>query len=190
MPMRTCFQMAGLDMLAHGMAVHEKFLTLYEALRDEAPLPDGWRLPGWLTPEAGKTLLARLPSLETLYLYHRYHDCGKPLVRTVDAEGRQHFPDHARASEQAWLAHGGSKDVGTLIGMDMDVHCLKAEEVAEFAARPQAAALLLTGLAEIHANADLFGGIDSTSFKIKLKQLDRRGKQIIQYLQESPSCKN
>jgi hypothetical protein len=68
--------------------------------------------------------------------------------------------------------------------MDMDVHLLKAEDIPEFAGRPQAAALLLTALAEIHANAAMFGGTESTSFKIKLKHLERRGKQIAQILQD------
>lgn len=66
--------------------------------------------------------------------------------------------------------------------MDMDIHLLKADGVPEFTARPQAAALLLTGLAEVHANAAMFGGIESTSFKIKWKQIDKRGRQIINTL--------
>lgn len=60
----------------------------------------------------------------------------------------------------------------------MDVHLLKAVDIPEFKARPQAIALLLTGLAEIHANASMFGGLESTSFKIKWKHLDKRGRQI------------
>ena len=62
--------------------------------------------------------------------------------------------------------------------MDMDIHLLKAVGVEEFASRPEAATLLLTGLAEVHSNAAMFGGISSTSFKIKWKQIDRRGKAI------------
>lgn len=44
--------------------------------------------------------------------------------------------------------------------------------------------LLVTSLCEIHANADMFGGIESSSFKIKFKQLDRRGNQIIKKIIE------
>jgi hypothetical protein len=40
--------------------------------------------------------------------------------------------------------------------------------------------LLLTGLCELHSNAQMFGGIDSTSFKIKFKQLERLGKKVIE----------
>ena len=44
------------------------------------------------------------------------------------------------------------------------------------------ASLLLSGLAEVHSNASLFGGVDSTSFKIKWKQIDRRGRQACAFL--------
>lgn len=33
----------------------------------------------------------------------------------------------------------------------------------------------LVGLAEVYANAELFGGFDSDSFKIKLKKIVRNG---------------
>ena len=182
--MRTCYQTAGQDMLQHGEAVAAQFEVLMAYLEGAAPLPSHWRLPTWLDTATGKLLLAKLPDRETLALYHRYHDCGKPRCRTVDAEGRQHFPDHARLSREVWLENGGSSEVADLIGMDMDLHLLKAEGVSEFARRPQAAALLLTGLAEIHANAAMFGGTDSTSFKIKLKHIERRGKSITQLIKE------
>ena len=64
--------------------------------------------------------------------------------------------------------------------MDMDIHLLKADGIEEFASRPEAATLLLTSLAEIHSNAAMFGGIDSTSFKIKWKHINKRGKKIIE----------
>jgi hypothetical protein len=44
--------------------------------------------------------------------------------------------------------------------------------------------LLIASLAEIHSNAEMFGGIESTSFKIKWKNIDRRGKQVFKYLKE------
>ena len=104
---------------------------------------------------------------------------GKPSCLTVDADGRRHFPDHAAVSARVWRDAGGCEEVATLIEQDMDVHLLKAEGVEEFASRPHAIALLLTGLAEIHANAGLFGGISETSFKIKWKNLDKRGRAIM-----------
>jgi hypothetical protein len=119
--------------------------------------------------------------------YHLYHDCGKPHCLVFDEEGRRHFPNHAAASYLTWGRHSDNRQIGNLILMDMDIHLLKAEGLAEFAARPEALSLLLTGLAEVHANASMFGGIESTSFKIKYKHLDKRGKQILCMMLKSSS---
>lgn len=81
-----------------------------------------------------------------------------------------------------WLSAGGDPQAARLMGMDMDIHALKADEIEEFCSRPEAITLLLTGLAEIHSNASMFGGIESTSFKIKWKQIDRRGKAICRHI--------
>jgi hypothetical protein len=64
----------------------------------------------------------------------------------VDEEGRQHFPNHAQASEELWRSIGGNEEVATLIGMDMDIHLLKGDQVEAFASRKEAATLLLAGL--------------------------------------------
>lgn len=104
---------------------------------------------------------------------------GKSHCRVVDEDGRQHFPDHAAVSARVWREADGDEEVARLIAMDMDVHLLKDEGVAEFATRREARALLLTGLAEVHANASMFGGVESTSFKIKWKHLNKRGRAIL-----------
>lgn len=164
--MRECEQMPGLSVLQHGEMVAQR----YEDLLGDRSME--WRLPDWVdAPE----ILDHLPSLSLMRRYHLFHDCGKPLCRTTN--GR--FPNHAAVSKQAWLAAGGDAEVGELIGMDMDAHLLKGDGVAEFASRPQAPALLLTALAEVHANASMFGGIQSTSFKIKWKHIDKRGRQVL-----------
>jgi hypothetical protein len=69
--------------------------------------------------------------------------------------------------------------VADLIGMDMDVHLLSASGVEEFSRRSQALPLLMTGLCEIHSNAQMFGGTDSPGFKIKYKNIDRFGSRIV-----------
>lgn len=112
-------------------------------------------------------------------LYQIYHDCGKPYCLQIDEEGRRHFPNHATISYLTWLRHSDNKQIVNLIWMDMDMHLLKSDNVEPFARRAEAATLLLTSLAEIHANASMFGGIESTSFKIKYKHIAKRGKQII-----------
>lgn len=180
--MRECFQFKSMNMLDHGESVREWYEDL-ENLVMSSPTPSRerfaqWQLPSWIDSEAVKVHFLTADD-EAIRLYQIYHDCGKPLCRTVDDEGKQHFPNHAEVSKQRWLDCGGSQEVADLIGMDMDIHTLRAEGVESFSARPQAMTLLLTGLCELHSNAQMFGGIDSTGFKMKFKNIERFGKKII-----------
>lgn len=177
--MSNCNQMEGLSVLGHGEMVWERYSDLLAHLRDGAPLKGEWRLPGWIEDPR---VLSGLLDDETMRSYQVYHDCGKPRCLEVDDEGKRHFPDHAAVSRQTWLDIGGSKDVAELIGLDMEVHLLKDAGVADFAKRPQAIALLLTALCEIHANASMFGGIESVSFKMKWKQIDKRGRAALKLI--------
>lgn len=174
--MRGCEQTSGLTILQHGEMVRDYYRDLIDHLRYGSTPRYEWKLPEWIH---NPLLLEGLPSDETMAEYHVFHDVGKPFCRTVDEEGRQHFPDHATVSARIWREAGGSAEVEHLIEQDMDIHMLKGEGVAEFAERPYALALLLTGLSELHANASMFGGVESTSFKIKMKNLSKRGKAIL-----------
>jgi hypothetical protein len=181
--MLTCFQFEDMNVLQHGQSIHDWFCDLYDHLVHGKPLKLQWRLPGWLT-DAQPLLKDKLLDFDILRLYQIYHDCGKPLCRTVDENGKQHFPNHAQISKERWLeCSDGSAEalaIAELIGMDMDIHLLKSEGLDEFANRKEALTLLLTGLCEIHSNARMFGGIESTGFKIKWKHLDKMGKRIIE----------
>lgn len=174
--MRGCEQTAGMTILRHGEMVRDHYADLIGHIRDGKPLAGEWRLPDWI---GDPLLLEGLPSDEVMAEYHLFHDVGKPSCRVVDEDGRQHFPDHARVSARVWRDAGGSEEVARLIEQDMDIHLLKGEGVEEFSLRPEARALLLTGLAEVTANASMFGGIQSTSFKIKFKHLEKRGRAIL-----------
>jgi hypothetical protein len=44
-----------------------------------------------------------------------------------------------------------------------------------------AMSLLLTALAEVHSNANMFGGIESISFKSKWKKIDKRGRMLCKH---------
>lgn len=170
--MLACEQSVGQTILQHGEAVAQKYKNL---LSNKTA---GWKLPGWFIKYSSE-LFKLTPSAEVMEQYHVYHDCGKPYCRQVDAEGRPHFPNHAQVSASVWRVHGGSEQVAQLIQHDMDMHLLKPSEAASYGRLDLAPALLLTALAEIHANAEMFGGIDSTSFKIKFKQLSRTGSNLI-----------
>lgn len=145
---------------------------------------EGMRLPSWFS-ENREFLLGRLPNLDILETYHVYHDCGKPYCRTIDADGKQHFPDHARISAAIWRTIGGSAAVAELIEHDMDMHLLKPADAASYQRLDLAPALLLTALAELHSNAAMFGGLESTSFKIKFKCLSKIGTILITRLKET-----
>lgn len=181
--MNACEQTKGLSVMEHGLLVNEYYNDLVNHLRNESPLKFEWRLPDWIHTHK-EFILNRVYSDEIMRQYLIYHDLGKPYCRTIDEDGKQHFPDHADISYQIWNKifknYPNFEIIGNLIKMDMDIHFLKSEALGEFITRPEAISLLVAGLCEIHANAQLFGGIESTSFKIKWKQINKKGQKIVQ----------
>ena len=174
--MRACEQTSGLSVLAHGVQVARYFRDLRQHVLYHATLRYEWKLPGWAYSAA---LWQQVLPTKTVQRYQIYHNCGKAFCKTVDEVGRVHFPDHARVSADIWRSLGQDSVEAELMSQDMAIHLLKDEGVDAFSRSPLAATLLLTGLAEIHANAAMFGGIESVSFKMKHKQLSRRGKAIV-----------
>lgn len=181
--MESCLQTEGQNVLQHGRSVREHYFTLIDYINGEVSLEDApnWRIPEWIDAN----LLTIKENLLPRYVMDRYltlHDCGKPAVRTVDENGKQHFPDHAESSEQVYLStfkEQADETVAYLIRHDMDAHMLKNDGVEEFAKNPTAICQLLAALAEVTSNAAMFGGIESTSFKIKFKQINQRGKAVL-----------
>lgn len=122
--------------------------------------------------------------------YILYHDCGKPFCHTVDADGKSHFPNHAEVSQKVFLEAGGNETSAKLIGWDMLIHSANSEEIENYCkiwSIQDAFTLLFVALSEVHANAKMFGpeGIESTSFKIKWKKIDQRGKQIMKFYKDN-----
>lgn len=120
--------------------------------------------------------------LKQIYQYHIYHDCGKPYCLEIDDEGRRHFPNHANISYQV-AQNFLNDEVCTLIKNDMVAHLTKPSEFESFMELDNFKILLITALCEIHSNAVMFGGIDSQSFKIKHKKLNRLGKNVVKNLE-------
>lgn len=192
--MQQCEQTSGMNMLDHGLSVRNHLFDLVHLLKNpETPAKYSWRLPSWVFPNAER-IVYNLSSGFILDRYTIMHDCGKPACKTPSSNGEKvSYPDHAEASYQAWtrITEGApdpelNKKIGDLIRRDMEIHTIRTpEEIQEFCSkggRKQALTLLLTGLAEIHANAEMFGGMQSDSFKIKLKQLEKKGKLICEFL--------
>lgn len=187
--MMDCDQTPGQDVLAHGRSVREHYFVLLDHLTGKVNLHNApnWHLPTWVDEYADQLAAATLPR-HTMATYLALHDCGKPTVKEVDADGRSHFPGHAQASAATYAALPGADPLVTdLIAGDMDIHTLSAADIPEFATRATAIAHLLAGLAEVHSNAGMFGGVSSTSFKIKRKHLDKRGRALCRHLFGDPT---
>lgn len=175
----NCEQTKGQSVLQHGLSVKDYLFDLISHLRDDTPLKHKWVLPEWVYTNKD-LILSSIPDDETLELYTTYHDCGKPFCLTIDDDGKRHFPNHAEVSYNIFKTIFNNDVAADLIRHDMDIHLLKSTGVADFTKNPHAITLLIAGLSEVHSNSNMFGGIDSTSFKIKLKTISQRGKQIIQ----------
>lgn len=167
--------------MQHGILVNQYFLDLYSHLQFNTRLAYEWKIPAWAYTYKDKILENLLP-IGILSTYQIYHDIGKPFCKTYDIDTRKpHFHNHAEVSSQTYP---GEDSVKELIASDMLVHTIKDKDLDEFCKREDAISLLLTGLAEIHANAEMFGGLDSKSFKIKYKQIESRGKGIFRRLEQ------
>lgn len=110
-----------------------------------------------------------------------YHDIGKPACRTVDENGRVHYPNHAQVSADLRREMAGDGPIARLIERDMEIHTMGADGAPHFLrdGAPMAATLLLVGIAEVLANAEMFGGRKSPSFLAKIDRISRRGKSIV-----------
>lgn len=138
----------------------------------------GFKIPNWLVLNYDN-ILNNIHDEDIIKAYNIFHDCGKPKCHIVDDHGKSHFPNHAEVSKEVWNSHFDNETVGNLIGLDMLLHTATADEIVGMNLNiKDSMTLLITALAEIHSNAEMFGGIESDSFKIKWKKLDRRGKML------------
>lgn len=175
--MRGCEQTKGMSVLQHGMSVARYYKELVEHLTLDKSLSYNWKLPEWVY---SKEIIEALLDSKDVLCYLIYHDCGKPLCVYTDDDGRRHFPDHANHSFELWTSIFGDSDTAWLIKHDMDIHLARVKDVPEIASTKYWASQLLSGLSELHSNASMFGGIDSVSFKIKYKNLDKVGRRLVE----------
>lgn len=73
-----------------------------------------------------------------------------------------------------------------MIRRDMDFHTMTPEQIVEDyqieSRKSLACTLVLSALAELHANAELFGGLQSRSFLVKWKALEKRANSLLENL--------
>lgn len=179
--MKQTMQSGNTSVLDHGYLVRAQYLEIIAFLKGEGEAQDWWRLPTWLD----KTLLDKVYPDKIMEEYQIYHDCGKPYCLITDEDGKRHFPNHAKISQKIWEENGGDPTAASLMGMDMDAHLLRSEDILEFSKRPVAISLLITAVAEVHANAKMMQGTDSDSFKIKSKHLQKKGKLVIDQINKA-----
>ena len=167
--MRDCKQTEVMSILEHGVDVNKKYQEIVKILK-------GGMENIYCLPEQLFELFQMFPLLEDRIINHYqiYHDCGKPLCKIVDEEGRQHFPDHSKVSYEQFKLIFPDKDVEAFMVLhDMDFHTLCADDLKGLAISHCGFSLYLTAWAELISNALMFGGFDSTSYKIKRKKLVR-----------------
>lgn len=154
----------------HGIAARDNYLAICRIL--EGKQPDTYGLPSQLFEAYCKN---ERVSEATSSLYQEWHDCGKPACKSVDSEGRIHYPQHAEVSYQQFKLLFTDEEVAAeLIRRDMEWHLAKNNaDFAALACKPYAFTLYLTAWAEIYANASLFGGTESDGFKIRYKRLEK-----------------
>ena len=184
-PMKNCFQFKTMSILDHGLDVREYFCELKEFIVNNKSLTKNWKFPSWISNENIYKFFISYND-EIARYYQIYHDCGKPFCIIFDENGNKHFPNHAKISAQKWKEHAQNfkycDEIANLIEHDMDAHTIRSNEYFTFISQKNCILLLLTALCEIHSNSNMFGDIDSDSFKIKFKKIDKLGKFVINNL--------
>lgn len=175
--MREAEQTKGLSLLEHGAQVFAHYTRFLHGDIESSCLKDC--LPVLIRTSDSHH------SKPLIFLYQLFHDCGKLETRIEDESG-VHFPDHAASSARLWRASHGTdasmQTIARLMENDMFLHTCSADDLDSFKETTLLPTLFLTAYAEIYANADMFGGRESISFKSKRKHLDRRLKRYMNTL--------
>lgn len=171
--MKNTEQMQGLSVYEHGISVRKAYQDLIQNLENNEEYLEP------IVKELYGLLKGKIYDKDIVYRYQEFHDCGKPFCLTIDSDGKRHFPDHAKVSAKIWREiFPGENKIAELIAHDMDFHVLKGEELDKLWLKDYAPTLYFTAWAEIIANSQMFGGFESTSFKIKKKKLIQAGKRF------------
>jgi hypothetical protein len=169
----------------HCVAVRDRALDLYDYIVGGIiELKYEWKIPEWVDTQKEVIRIELLQNTPRSVIdrYTYYHDCGKPLVAEF-RDGKMHFTGHEWYSEYVYKGFlRNDRAVIRLIKNDMLIHRSKANDVEKLKNLRERMALLIVSLSEVHANAELFGGLESDSFKMKWKKVDSRGKALLKLL--------
>jgi hypothetical protein len=163
--MSNTIQTKDISVLGHGYMVNAAYKTLIDDLEEKKHIES----------ELYHLIKHQILDADIIDTYQIYHDCGKPFCRTE--EGR--FPDHALHSYNQWKVLFPDDDViSNLMLLDMGFHTYRDEQLIELCHNSLAPTLYFTAWGELEANAGMFGGHDSDSYKIKRKRLIKAGKKL------------
>lgn len=163
--------------MRHGEMVWEEFKKLIDT-----------KFIGTFLEQYSDKILNLLYDENIIKEYCIYHDIGKPKSLIIDEDGKKHYPNHANISSNLYKKYNQNNPdveiISRLIKHDMDIHTLSFEEIIKNTnTESELVSLLVVSLAETHANRLMFG---EQSFKIKIKKLQQKGKEILNYLFEKP----
>lgn len=171
--MEETFQTEGLNLYQHGQQVWHYYNKILE--HDY----EGMKIPKWYLNHSD-FIHQNLYPRDMIETYAIWHDIGKTETLQIGEDGRRRFPGHAEASRRIWLSIDGDTEIAELMGLDMIFHTESAEQILERGlSNKMLCTLMLSALSELHANAEMFGGIQSESFCIKYKKLEQRAKKIL-----------
>ena len=180
--MKSTTQSKNQNIIQHGMSVFRHTSKLISGDTDD------FILPSWFIKYKSE-IIKNLHDFKTIKHYNIWHDISKPYVRTIDTNGKNHYPNHAEESQKIWSTiFPEMNTIGRLIGNDMLFHTSKNyDEIrSKNLSIADKCTLLITALSEIHSNATMFGGTDSDSFKIKFKKLQKIGATMCDEIFNTP----
>lgn len=176
--MKNTFQTSNIDMLEHGLMVNKSYSKILKKEEEYTRHFD-------FNDDDLNSLLNLQYDVILMRHYQIYHDCGKPFCQERDENGKPHYPNHAEKSAEIHQQYFDCEIANKLIKNDMIFHSLKSEDLTQWILSNDInliASLYLTAWSELFANSLMFGGVNSDSFKIKKKKLNKSFKKIKELL--------
>lgn len=181
--MQETLQTEGQSVFDHCMSVS---MYIENIMNDTLDVKTIKNIPNWYY-EYKSLIKENSYSKEILMEYASWHDCGKPFCVELDEHKKQHFPNHAKKSKEIYNLvneHNEKTEIiSELIEHDMLFHSESIDSIMNLNLSKQTiCSLILSSLSAILSNAQMFGGYDSDSFKIKMKSFSKKTIKILSNL--------